>query len=101
GARDLGCASLAPVGGPHQSQLHLSALQARDHALRLQHRRHARHPPADYLKSLLTGQNLPDDLRQQASGSRFYAQYAPGAPLWLSRPADLPGTDLSWAFEQG
>jgi hypothetical protein len=56
---------------------------------------------ADYLKSLLTGQNLPDDLRQQASGSRFYAQYTPGAPLWLSRPADLPGTDLSWAFEQG
>jgi hypothetical protein len=56
---------------------------------------------ADYMKSVLTGQNLPDDLRQQASGSRFYAQYTPGAPLWLSRPADLPGTDLSWAFEQG
>jgi hypothetical protein len=56
---------------------------------------------ADYLKSVLTGQNLPDDLRQQARGSRFYAQYTPGAPLWLARPNDLPGTDLSWAFEQG
>jgi len=56
---------------------------------------------ADYLKSILTGQGLPDDLRQQARGSRYYAQYTPGAPLWLARPADLPGTDLSWAFEQG
>ena len=56
---------------------------------------------ADYLKSVLTGQNLPDDLRQQAGGSRFYAQYSPGAPFWLARPSDLPGTDLSWAFEQG
>ena len=56
---------------------------------------------ADYLKSILTGQGLPDDLRQQARGSRYYAQYSPGAPLWLARPADLPGTDLSWAFEQG
>ncbi len=56
---------------------------------------------ADYLKSVLTGQNLPDDLRQQARSSRLYAQYTPGAPLWLARPTDLPGTDLSWAFEQG
>jgi len=56
---------------------------------------------ADYLKSVLTAQNLPDDLRQQARASRLYAQYTPGAPLWLARPTDLPGTDLSWAFEQG
>jgi hypothetical protein len=56
---------------------------------------------ADYLKSVLTAQNLPDDLRQQASGSRFYGQYTPGAPLWLARASDLPGTDLSWAFETG
>ena len=56
---------------------------------------------ADYLKSVLTGQNLPDDLRQQARGNRFYAQYTPGAPLWLARPGDLSGTDLSWAFEPG
>ena len=56
---------------------------------------------ADYLKSILTGQNVPGDLRQQAQGSRLYAQYAPGAPMWLARPSDLPGTDLTFAFEQG
>jgi hypothetical protein len=56
---------------------------------------------ADYLKSILTGQNLPGDLRQQSQGSRLYVQYAPGAPLWLARPFDLPGTDLTFAFEQG
>jgi hypothetical protein len=56
---------------------------------------------ADYLKSILTGQNVPGDLRQQAQGSRLYTQYAPGAPLWLARPMDLPGTDLTFAFEQG
>jgi hypothetical protein len=56
---------------------------------------------ADYLKSILTGQNVPGDLRQQAQGSRLYTQYAPGAPLWLARPMDLPGTDLMFAFEQG
>jgi hypothetical protein len=37
----------------------------------------------------------------RARGSRFYGQYTPGAPLWLARPTDLPGTDLSWAFDQG
>jgi hypothetical protein len=56
---------------------------------------------ADYLKAILTAQNLPDDLREQARGSRLYSQYMPGAPLWVARPTDLPGTDLSWAFEQG
>ena len=56
---------------------------------------------ADYLKSILTGQNLPADLRQQAQFSRLYVQYAPGAPTWLARPWDLPGTDLTFAFEQG
>jgi hypothetical protein len=56
---------------------------------------------ADYLKSILTGQNVPADLRQQAQGSRLYAQYSPGAQMWLARPWDLPGTDLTFAFEQG
>jgi hypothetical protein len=41
---------------------------------------------ADYLKSILTGQNVPTDLQQQASESRFYSQYAPGQPGWLARP---------------
>jgi hypothetical protein len=56
---------------------------------------------ADYLKSVLMASNLPDDLRQQAQGSRFYAQYAPGAALWIARAGDLPGSDLTWAFEPG
>jgi polysaccharide biosynthesis protein PslG len=55
---------------------------------------------ADYLKSLLTGQNLPPDLAQQAQAdrSRFLNQYAPSQPLWIARPAELPGSDLTNAF---
>jgi polysaccharide biosynthesis protein PslG len=55
---------------------------------------------ADYLKSILTGQNLPTDLNQEAQTSRFYRQYAPGQPLSISRPTDLPGSDLTNAFVQ-
>jgi N-acetylmuramoyl-L-alanine amidase len=53
---------------------------------------------ADYVKSLLTGQNLPADLGAQAKGSKLLNQFKPNAPQWLARPADLPGTDLSNAF---
>ncbi|HET7770781.1 MAG TPA: hypothetical protein VFN74_18560 [Chloroflexota bacterium] len=53
---------------------------------------------ADFLKSILTGTNLPPDLDAQARTSRFYRQYAPGRPQGLARPAQLPGTDLSLAF---
>jgi hypothetical protein len=53
---------------------------------------------ADYLKSLLTGQNLPPDLDAQARSSRYYKQYAPGQPLSLARPNDLVGSDLTNAF---
>jgi hypothetical protein len=59
---------------------------------------------ADYLKQVILGPgapNLPPDLQQQASGSRFYQQYCRGARLWLCRPNDLGGTDLTFAFEQG
>jgi hypothetical protein len=56
---------------------------------------------ADYLKSILTAQNLPNDLRQQAQGNRLFGQYSPGAPMWLARPYELPGTDLTFAFEPG
>jgi hypothetical protein len=56
---------------------------------------------ADHFKSILTGQNLPSDLQEQASEGRFYAQYAPGQPGWIARPADLAATDLSLALEQG
>ncbi len=54
---------------------------------------------ADYLKSIMTGQNLPPDLAEQASGSRFYLQYAPAKAGFLARPAQLPGSNLERAFE--
>ena len=54
---------------------------------------------ADYLKSVITGQNLPPDLAAQVQGSKYYKQYAPGKPNSLARPADLPGSDLTNAFE--
>jgi hypothetical protein len=59
---------------------------------------------ADYLKQIMLGPGapaLPPDLQQQASGSRFFAQYCRGGTRWTCRPDDLPGTDLTFAFEQG
>jgi hypothetical protein len=55
---------------------------------------------ADYLKQILTNDpNLPVDLKQEAQGTRFASQYCREKPNWLCRPADLPGTDLTAAFE--
>jgi hypothetical protein len=54
---------------------------------------------ADYLKAIITGQNLPADLNAEAQGSRYYKQYAPGRPQSIARPADLPNSDLTNAFE--
>jgi hypothetical protein len=60
---------------------------------------------ADYLKQIMLGPgapNLPPDLQQQASGStRYFAQYCRGGTRWICRPGDLPGSDLTFAFEQG
>ena len=59
---------------------------------------------ADYLKQIMLGPNapsLPQDLQQQASSSRFYAQYCRGGTRWICRPDALGGTDLTFAFEQG
>jgi hypothetical protein len=56
---------------------------------------------ADYLKAILRDRDLPPDLRAQAKGSRFFAQYCPTAPASVCRPNDLPATDLTYAFEQG
>jgi hypothetical protein len=53
---------------------------------------------ADYLKALLTGDNLPSDLEQQARGSVFLRQYAPDAVAGTRRPGLLPDTDLTGAF---
>ena len=54
----------------------------------------------DYVKSLLTGSNLPGDLAQEAQGSKLYLQYNNALASGLNRPADLPGTNLFAAFEQ-
>jgi YVTN family beta-propeller protein len=53
---------------------------------------------ADYLKSILTGQNLPPDLNQEAQGSPFFRQYDPSALNWVHNPSLLPNTDLTNAF---
>jgi N-acetylmuramoyl-L-alanine amidase len=53
---------------------------------------------ADYVKALLTGQNLPSNLADQAKSSKLANQFKPSAPQWLARPSDLPGTDLTNAF---
>jgi polysaccharide biosynthesis protein PslG len=55
---------------------------------------------ADYLKSVITGQNLPPDLTAQVQTSKYYKQYSPGQLLSLARPSDLPATDLTNAFVQ-
>jgi len=54
---------------------------------------------ADYLKAIMTGKTLPADLEQDARTSRFYRQYDPNRPGSLARPLDMPGTDLTGAFE--
>ncbi len=54
----------------------------------------------DYLKSIITGINLPPDLEEQAKGSRFYRQYNALLPNGLNRPQDLPGTDMRNAFSR-
>jgi hypothetical protein len=55
---------------------------------------------ADYLKDILTGQNLPADLNVEAQGSPLYQQYDPNSPSWVHNPATLPSTDLTNAFTQ-
>src|SRR5262249_195321 len=55
---------------------------------------------ADYFKSILTGDNLPPDLEQQAQGTRYFKQYDPTRPLSIARPSELPGSDLTDAFTQ-
>lgn len=57
---------------------------------------------ADYVKQVIRDSaELPIDLREQAQGTRIFQQYCPGATGWVCRPNDLPGTDLTWAFEIG
>ena len=53
---------------------------------------------ADYLKALITGENLPPDLEEQARGSAFLHQFGIDGPNGVRRPAQLPDTDLRQAF---
>ncbi len=55
---------------------------------------------ADYAKALLTGQNLPADLADQAKASKLLGQFKPGQPQSLARPNDLPGSDLTNGFRR-
>jgi virginiamycin B lyase len=55
---------------------------------------------ADYLKAIITGQNVPADLDAQAQGSPFYHQYNSSKPNWVDRPDQLPNTNLFYAFEK-
>jgi hypothetical protein len=55
----------------------------------------------EYLKAVITYRALPPDLAEDMSASRFRAQYSPGSPGWLARPAELQNTDLNGAFEPG
>jgi hypothetical protein len=55
----------------------------------------------EYFKSVITGRNLPPDLAADMQGSRYLGQYSPGSPGWVARPAQLPSTDMTNAFEPG
>ena len=55
----------------------------------------------DYLKTVLTGRDLPPDLAADMRSSRFFGQYAPGANGWVARPGELTDSDLTAAFEPG
>jgi hypothetical protein len=56
---------------------------------------------ADYVKAILRGRDLPSDLAQAAQASKYFKQYCPTSAHSLCRPADLPATDLTFAFEPG
>jgi polysaccharide biosynthesis protein PslG len=54
----------------------------------------------DYLKALLTGENLPVDLETQAKDSPLLRQYQKSASNGLARAGDLPATNLKDGFEK-
>jgi hypothetical protein len=54
---------------------------------------------ADYFKAILLGADMPPDLLSSARDSAFFGQYQSGIPSWVVRPADLPNSDLTRAFE--
>lgn len=54
---------------------------------------------ADFLKSIITGNNLPADLAQEAAGSPLLRQYDNTKPNGLNNLALLPDTNLIEAFD--
>jgi hypothetical protein len=55
----------------------------------------------EYLKSVMTGRSLPPDLAEDMRNSKYNGQYNSSVVNWLNRPAQLPNTDLTGAFEPG
>jgi hypothetical protein len=51
-------------------------------------------------KSILTGQNQPADLAQEAQNSLLFKQYAPLLLGWVHNTSLLLNTDLTNAFTQ-
>ena len=54
----------------------------------------------DYLKAVLTGQNLPPDLADQAKDNRYLRKYDNAQPNGIRAGQSLPGADLKDAFEK-
>lgn len=54
---------------------------------------------ADYLKAIITGQNLPADLAREAASSPLLGQYNNSKPNGLNNPASLADTNLIEAFD--
>jgi beta propeller repeat protein len=55
---------------------------------------------ADWFRTVLTGQGLPGDLGADMANSPFYLQYDNNQPNGVARPAQLPNTDMRFAFEK-
>ena len=55
---------------------------------------------ADYLKSILTNQNIPADLAAEAKSSPLFGEYLAGAPNGVRDSNALPNTNLTTAFVQ-
>jgi len=55
---------------------------------------------ADWFRTVITGQGLPGDLSADMANSPFYLQYDNNQPNGVARPAQLPNTDMRFAFEK-
>ncbi|MFN0074148.1 MAG: hypothetical protein ACKVVP_21925 [Chloroflexota bacterium] len=55
---------------------------------------------ADWFRTVLTGQGLPGDLSADMANSPFYLQYDNNQANGVARPAQLPNTDMRFAFEK-